>query len=153
MLAILQPERLPVYFGINIEEKNSDSYLSAGEMPLILKKNGTEQVFRIHGIIAAQMFLKSLSLVFHGVNHTKIAANGIHEESWAILYYVTHLLKAGGSLQPERLPVYFGINIEGKNSDSHLSAGEMPLPALPDASGCSSSRRTEQSKCSGPTGS
>ena len=27
------------------------------------------------------------------VNYTKIAANGIHEESWAILYYVTHLLK------------------------------------------------------------
>ena len=62
MLAILQPERLPVYFGINIEEKNSDSYLSAGEMPLILKKNGTEQVFRIHWIMAALMFLKALSL-------------------------------------------------------------------------------------------
>ena len=139
-----------MYFGINIEEKNSDSYLSAGEMPLpalyqmltilfflsscfwvfILKKNGTEQVFQIHWIRAALVFLKSLSLFFHGVNYTKIAANGIHEESWAILYYVTHLLKAGGSLQPERLPVYFGINIEEKNSDSYLSAGEMPLPAL-----------------------
>jgi len=108
-------KRLPVKFDINIEEKNSDSYLSAGEMPLpalyqmlsilfflsgcfwvfILKKNGTEQVFRIHWIMAALVFLKSLSLFFHGVNYTKIAANGIHEESWAILYYVTHLLKGG----------------------------------------------------------
>jgi len=108
-------QRLPVKFDINIEEKNSDSYLSAGEMPLpalyqmlsilfflsgcfwvfILKKNGTEQVFRIHWIMAALVFLKSLSLFFHGINYTKIAANGIHEESWAILYYVTHLLKGG----------------------------------------------------------
>merc|ERR1719239_222691 len=106
-------KRLPVNFDIKIEEKNSDSYLSAGEMPLpalyqmlsilfflsgcfwvfILKKNGTEQVFRIHWIMAALVFLKSLSLFFHGVNYTKIVANGIHEESWAILYYVTHLLK------------------------------------------------------------
>lgn len=61
-------DRLPVNFNIKIEEKNSDSYLSAGEMPLpalyqmlstlfflagcfwvfILKKNGTKQVFRFH---------------------------------------------------------------------------------------------------------
>ena len=58
--------RIPVDFTINIEERNNDNYLSAGEMPLpalyemlcilffltgcfwvfILKKNGTEQVFR-----------------------------------------------------------------------------------------------------------
>jgi len=108
-------ERLPVNFDIRIEERNSDSYLSAGEMPLpalyqmlsilfflsgcfwvfILKKNGSEQVFRIHWIMAALVFLKSLSLFFHGINYTKIATNGIHEESWAILYYVTHLLKGG----------------------------------------------------------
>merc|ERR1719244_2232864 len=104
-----------VDFDINIEEKNSDSYLSAGEMPLpalyqmlsilfflsgcfwvfILKKNGSEQVFRIHWIMAALVFLKSLSLFFHGVNYNKIAANGIHMESWAVLYYITHLLKGG----------------------------------------------------------
>lgn len=108
-------KRLPVNFNIKIEEKNSDSFLSAGEMPLpalyqmlsilfflsgcfwvfILKKNGTEQVFRIHWVMASLVFLKSLSLFFHGVNYTKIATNGIHEESWAILYYVTHLLKGG----------------------------------------------------------
>jgi len=108
-------DRKPVDFTIKIEEKNSDSYLSAGEMPLpalyqmlsilfflsgcfwvfILKKNGTEQVFRIHWIMAALVFLKSLSLFFHGVNYNKIATNGIHMESWAVLYYITHLLKGG----------------------------------------------------------
>jgi hypothetical protein len=110
-----QKERKAVDLTILIEEKNSDSYLSAGEMPLpalyqmlsilfflsgcfwvfILKKNGTEQVFRIHWIMAALVFLKSLSLFFHGVNYNKIATNGIHMESWAVLYYITHLLKGG----------------------------------------------------------
>jgi len=104
-----------VQFTINIEERNPDSYLSAGEMPLpalyqmlsvlfflagcfwvfILKKTGSEQVFRIHWIMAALVFLKSLSLFFHGVNYNKIATNGIHMESWAVLYYITHLLKGG----------------------------------------------------------
>jgi len=108
-------DKKAVDFTILIEEKNSDSYLSAGEMPLpalyqmlsilfflsgcfwvfILKKNGTEQVFRIHWIMAALVFLKSLSLFFHGVNYNKIATNGIHMESWAVLYYITHLLKGG----------------------------------------------------------
>ena len=104
-----------VSFSIEIEEKNSDSYLSAGEMPLpalyqmlavlfflsgcfwvfILKKTGSEQVFRIHWIMASLVFLKSLSLFFHGVNFNKIATHGIHVESWAVLYYITHLLKGG----------------------------------------------------------
>ena len=104
-----------VSFSIEIEEKNSDSYLSAGEMPLpalyqmlavlfflsgcfwvfILKKTGSEQVFRIHWIMASLVFLKSLSLFFHGVNYNKIATHGIHVESWAVLYYITHLLKGG----------------------------------------------------------
>ena len=104
-----------VSFSIEIAEKNSDSYLSAGEMPLpalyqmlailfflsgcfwvfILKKTGSQQVFRIHWIMASLVFLKSLSLFFHGVNYNKIATQGIHVESWAVLYYITHLLKGG----------------------------------------------------------
>lgn len=108
-------DRIPVDFTINIEERNNDNYLSAGEMPLpalyemlcilffltgcfwvfILKKNGTEQVFRIHWVMASLVFLKSLSLLFHGINYNKIAVNGYHMETWAILYYITHLLKGG----------------------------------------------------------
>merc|ERR1719290_392522 len=108
-------DKKAVDFTILIEEKNSDSYLSAGEMPLpalyqmlsilfflsgcfwvfILRKNGSEQVFRIHWIMGSLIFLKSLSLFFHGVNYLKIASNGYHIETWAILYYITHLLKGG----------------------------------------------------------
>ncbi len=107
------PGKVRVSFDIEIEEKNNDSYLSAGEMPLpalyilmsclfflsgcfwvfILRKNGTQQVFRIHWIMAALVYLKSLSLFFHGVNYHKIETIGRHIESWAILYYITHLLK------------------------------------------------------------
>jgi len=108
-------ERMAVDFTILIEEKNSDSFLSAGEMPLpalyqmfsilfflsgcfwifILKRSMTDQVFRIHWLMTALVFLKSLSLFFHGVNYNKIATNDIHMESWALLYYITHLLKGG----------------------------------------------------------
>jgi hypothetical protein len=116
--SILSPHATPlskvrVSFTIEIEEKNYNSYLSAGEMPLpalyilmsvlfflsgcfwvfILRKNGSQQVFRIHWIMAALVYLKSLSLCFHGVNYHKIETLGRHIESWAILYYVTHLLK------------------------------------------------------------
>ena len=52
-------------------------------------------MFRIHWIMASLVFLKSLSLFFHGVNYNKIATQGIHVESWAVLYYITHLLKGG----------------------------------------------------------
>jgi hypothetical protein len=63
---VLNMFRIPVDFTISIEEKNEENYLSAGEMPLpalyqmlcalffltgcfwvfILKKNGSQQVFR-----------------------------------------------------------------------------------------------------------
>lgn len=105
--------KLRVDFAVDIEEKNGNSYLSAGQMPLpalyilmavlfflsgcfwvfILRKNGSERVFRIHWIMASLVYLKSLSLLFHGINYQKIEEHGHNIESWAILFYVTHLLK------------------------------------------------------------
>lgn len=101
-----------VDFSIRIEEKNNGNYLSAGEMPLpalyfmmsllfflsgcfwvfiLVKSNHT--VFKIHYLMAILVYLKSLSLLFHAINYHFIDANGEHVATWAILFYLTHLLK------------------------------------------------------------
>ncbi|XP_057576434.1 protein GPR107 isoform X1 [Hippopotamus amphibius kiboko] len=101
-------------FSLNIEitEKNPDSYLSAGEIPLpklyismafffflsgtiwihILRKRRND-VFKIHWLMAALPFTKSLSLVFHAIDYHYISSQGFPIEGWAVVYYITHLLK------------------------------------------------------------
>jgi len=39
------------------------------------------------------LYFKSVALVFHGMNYYFIQQEGTHEEAWAIMYYITHLLK------------------------------------------------------------
>ncbi|XP_048200924.1 protein GPR107 isoform X2 [Perognathus longimembris pacificus] len=97
---------------IEITEKNPDSYLSAGEIPLpklyismafffflsgiiwihILRKQRND-VFKIHWLMAALPFTKSLSLVFHAIDYHYISSQGFPIEGWAVVYYITHLLK------------------------------------------------------------
>ncbi|XP_035739173.1 protein GPR107-like isoform X2 [Vespa mandarinia] len=104
--------QVAVDFTIQIAEINHGNFLSAGEMPLpalyfmmaflflfsgsfwvfILKKS-KHPVFKIHYLMAVLVFLKSLSLLFHGVNYHFIQTKGEHVAAWAILYYITHLLK------------------------------------------------------------
>ncbi|NXO53124.1 GP107 protein, partial [Aramus guarauna] len=97
---------------IDITEKNPESYLSAGEIPLpklyismamffflsgtvwihILRKRRND-VFKIHWLMAALPFTKSLSLVFHAIDYHYISFQGFPIEGWAVVYYITHLLK------------------------------------------------------------
>ncbi|OAD59597.1 hypothetical protein WN48_08705 [Eufriesea mexicana] len=104
--------RVALDFTIQISEINNGNFLSAGEMPLptlyfmmallfflsgcfwlfILKKS-KHPVFKIHYLMAVLVYLKSMSLLFHGINYHFIQTKGEHVAAWAILYYITHLLK------------------------------------------------------------
>ncbi|XP_028920040.1 protein GPR107 [Ornithorhynchus anatinus] len=105
-------QRFPFSLDIEITEKNPDSYLSAGEIPLpklyvsmalffflsgtiwihILRQRRND-VFKIHWLMAALPFTKSLSLVFHAIDYHYISSQGFPIEGWAVVYYITHLLK------------------------------------------------------------
>ncbi|XP_058861457.1 protein GPR107-like [Acipenser ruthenus] len=97
---------------IDIEEKNPSSFLSAGEIPLpklylsmalfffiigtvwvhVLRQHRSD-VFKIHWLMSALPFTKSLSLVFHAIDFYYISNQGFPIEGWAVVYYITHLLK------------------------------------------------------------
>jgi hypothetical protein len=93
-------------------ERNLDNYLSAGEIPLpvlyftwaviyflsgfywiFVLKTSKHPVYKIHYLMLFLVLIKALSLIFHGVNYHYIAINGRHEEAWAILFYITHVLR------------------------------------------------------------
>ncbi|KAL0902188.1 hypothetical protein ABMA27_000120 [Loxostege sticticalis] len=103
----------PMNTVIEIYESNSgDNFLSAGEMPLpalysmmslifflsagfwtFILRTSRHPVYRIHIIMCVLVYLKALSLAFHGINYHFIQTRGEHVTAWAILYYITHLLK------------------------------------------------------------
>uniref|UniRef100_A0A7N6AKI3 GOST seven transmembrane domain-containing protein n=1 Tax=Anabas testudineus TaxID=64144 RepID=A0A7N6AKI3_ANATE len=98
---------------VNVTETNPGSYLSAAEIPLsrlyifsfcdFLGTTGVinvlcllicrYSVFKIHWLMAALAFTKSISLVFHSINYHFINTQGRPIEGWAVMYYITHLLK------------------------------------------------------------
>lgn len=48
-------------------------------------------VYKIHYLMAALIILKSLGLLFHGINYHYIGTKGKHVAMWATLYYIIHL--------------------------------------------------------------
>lgn len=102
----------PYSLTVDVVEKNPGSYLSAAEIPLsrlyicmagvfftaamvwvyTLMKH-RYSVFKIHWLMAALAFTKSTSLVFHSINYHFINTEGHPIEGWAVMYYITHLLK------------------------------------------------------------
>uniref|UniRef100_A0A672ZUU0 GOST seven transmembrane domain-containing protein n=1 Tax=Sphaeramia orbicularis TaxID=375764 RepID=A0A672ZUU0_9TELE len=104
---------LPYSFAVEVTEKNPGGcYLSAAEIPLSRLYIGMAgvfftaalvwvytlmkhrySVFKIHWLMAALAFTKSTSLVFHSINYHFINTEGHPIEGWAVMYYITHLLK------------------------------------------------------------
>ncbi|XP_040892655.1 protein GPR108 [Toxotes jaculatrix] len=104
--------QLPYSFTVEVTEKNPGGFLSAAEIPLsrlyicmagvfftaamvwvyTLMKH-RYSVFKIHWLMAALAFTKSTSLVFHSINYHFINTEGHPIEGWAVMYYITHLLK------------------------------------------------------------
>ncbi|XP_032868226.1 protein GPR108-like [Amblyraja radiata] len=103
---------IPFDMTVEITAKNPRNYLSAGEIPLpllylvmagffftaalfwvyLLLKH-RYSVFKIHWLMAALAFTKSISILFHAINYYFIAVKGSAIEGWAVMYYITHLLK------------------------------------------------------------
>nr|XP_057925858.1 protein GPR108 isoform X2 [Doryrhamphus excisus] len=99
-------------FTLEVTEKNPGGFLSAAEIPLSRLYIGMAgvfftaalvwvytlmkhrySVFKIHWLMAALAFTKSTSLVFHSINYHFINTEGHPIEGWAVMYYITHLLK------------------------------------------------------------
>lgn len=99
-------------FNVEIEENNNGNFLSATEMPLpilyfmmsilfflsgllwvYVLRGSKHPVFKIHYLMSVLVFLKSLSLMFHSINFHFIETRGEPVETWAVLYYITHLFK------------------------------------------------------------
>ncbi|XP_054982738.1 protein GPR108 isoform X2 [Sorex araneus] len=105
-------EGQPFDITVMIREKNPDGFLSASEMPLfnlymvmaacflaagifwvtVLCRN-SYNVFKIHWLMAALAFTKSISLLFHSINYYFINSQGHPIEGLAVMHYITHLLK------------------------------------------------------------
>ncbi|XP_050968112.1 protein GPR108 [Labeo rohita] len=102
----------PYSLQVEIKEKNPNGFLSAAEIPLprlyvsmaaifftaavvwtytLLKYRYS--VFKIHWLMAALAYTKAVSLLFHSINYHFINSEGHPIEGWAVMYYITHLLK------------------------------------------------------------
>ncbi|XP_045178102.1 protein GPR107-like [Mercenaria mercenaria] len=102
-----------VSYSIDIVEVNENgNYLSASIMPLptlyfalslayvvmaivwntVLCKS-KDTVYKMHYLMLVVVFVKSLSCLFHAINYHFIQKEGIHEEAWAVLFYIAYLTR------------------------------------------------------------
>ncbi|CAL2050221.1 unnamed protein product [Caenorhabditis brenneri] len=106
-------DRVAVDLTVDLVERNMHSYLSMSEIPKpdiylymsiiffglsvywvhLLCRASPDCIYRVHKFMAVLVFLKSLSLFFHGLNYYFLSKYGMQKEFWAVLYYITHLLK------------------------------------------------------------
>ncbi|XP_054157671.1 protein GPR107-like [Oppia nitens] len=105
------PNRGSVNLNMTINEDNLGNYLSAGEIPLPglyfalsviflllgivmidVIRNKHNYAFKLHYLMAGFVFVKALCLMFDGINNYYISIEGSKVETWAVLYYVTHLM-------------------------------------------------------------
>ncbi|CAN7989836.1 unnamed protein product, partial [Ixodes pacificus] len=99
-------------WAVVISERNEGSYLSAGEIPLpqvyflvsivffvvgcywiYVLRQRRQEAYKIHFLMGLLVFVKSCSLLLHGINYHFISKDGSPIEAWAVLFYITHLLK------------------------------------------------------------
>uniref|UniRef100_A0A8C9FZS9 G protein-coupled receptor 107 n=1 Tax=Pavo cristatus TaxID=9049 RepID=A0A8C9FZS9_PAVCR len=74
---------------IGSDVKTRDQQLFSLDVSMASKND----VFKIHWLMAALPFTKSLSLVFHAIDYHYISSQGFPIEGWAVVYYITHLFK------------------------------------------------------------
>ena len=106
------PDSVLVDLDLQMIEHNENTFLSAGEIPLPFMYGSMSAGFfltalvwvaylrqrwmwtyKIHWLMAVLMFIKSISIAFHALNFYYTGLEGFRVQSWAILYYVIHLLK------------------------------------------------------------
>lgn len=106
------PNTIKINMNLQMIEHNENTYLSAGEIPLpfiyslmsmgflftaliwvLYIRRHWAWTYKIHLLMALVVFIKSLSLAFHAINFYYTGKEGYRVQSWAVLYYVIHLLK------------------------------------------------------------
>lgn len=68
-------------------------FLLSGAFWIFLLRQSRHPVYKLHYLMGILVFLKAVSLAFHGMNYHFIERLGVHLATWAVLYYIAHLLK------------------------------------------------------------
>jgi len=106
------PDAVKINLELHMIEHNENTYLSAGEIPLpiiygfmsagffltacvwtVYLRRHWMWTYKIHWLMAALIFIKSISIAFHAVNFYYTGKEGFRVQSLTVLYYIIHLLK------------------------------------------------------------